>query len=364
MSSFAGVLYVPFIVLPTHAVHRHILYSSPHRIPKPQSNPIRIRIAMKPRPLLPLYDNESPEEEEARKRAKELQDAQPSPHDNPCTSLSKWLARNSRAVNRFGLAAAIVLGMKAISTTSLFEADVLDLSIESEYGVPADQREFILSDQNDENVNQSGESRRQLTVRPPARPPPPIPSAVTVAPPPIPSAVTVAPPPRSSIQRPRGGVTTAAPPPAAPAPSIAVSEDSTTPPPARPASASSNAISEDQLPVPERDHEDQMTTEVSDAIIARLISSPSNHFTLLVETTTQQNLQEMSPLKLINADEGLQTTFEPYVVPIPDDLVPRIIAEITHFFTDITITEELDGWDIRMMPEKPREETPSADASS
>ena len=161
--------FVPFIVLRTHAIHSHILYSSPHRISKPQANPICIRIAMKPRPLLPLYDNESPEEEKARSRAKELQDAQPSPHDNPCTSLSKWLARNSRIVNRFGLAAAIVLGMKAISTSSVFEVDVLDLSIESNYG------EFILSDQNDEDVNQSEESRRRmptLTPSPPSTPDP------------------------------------------------------------------------------------------------------------------------------------------------------------------------------------------------
>ena len=91
-------------------------------------------MSSRPVPLLPLYEKETPEEEAARGLAQEQQDAQPDPMDNPCTAMSKWLARNSGVIKKFGLMSAVLLGMRALQQSSLFSEDVSDLSLQSDQG--------------------------------------------------------------------------------------------------------------------------------------------------------------------------------------------------------------------------------------
>ena len=110
-----------------------------------------------------MYENETKEEEEARRRAREQENERRNPRVGPITALRRLAERNPRKVIGLFVTGGILVGLKTVGTLSSFaypdqEADVVVLE-ESNYGVPEDQVEIILGD---EIVDDTDEARRRL----------------------------------------------------------------------------------------------------------------------------------------------------------------------------------------------------------
>ena len=79
---------------------------------------------MNPKPLLPMYDNETAKEKAARQREQDLADARPSRDDNIVTALSKWMVRYPGVKKIFYVVIALLLVMKALQIEPVFSEDV------------------------------------------------------------------------------------------------------------------------------------------------------------------------------------------------------------------------------------------------
>ena len=114
---------------------------------------------MKHQHLLPLYENETSAEKEARRRRNELHDAQYDPTDNICTAFSKWLVRNRWAVQLFCLISIFVLGMKALEQALLPSSeDSVDLSFRTNqqyyaHNAVMENTHRRLSDENHDDID-------------------------------------------------------------------------------------------------------------------------------------------------------------------------------------------------------------------
>ena len=113
---------------------------------------------LNPKPLLPIYDNETAEEKAARQREQDLEDARPSRDDNIVTALSKWMVRHPGVKKIFYVAMALLLVMNALQIEPVFSEDVAYVSTQQyDYSMQADG-----ADINPMDMGYSIESRRQL----------------------------------------------------------------------------------------------------------------------------------------------------------------------------------------------------------
>ena len=74
---------------------------------------------MNPKPLLPIFENESPEEKAERERQQHLEAVQPRSDDSDFTALKKWLIRNRRPVTLYSMLGAMLFGLHSLDLVPL-----------------------------------------------------------------------------------------------------------------------------------------------------------------------------------------------------------------------------------------------------